>query len=67
MEHRINKIHEKALRLTYPPDSKLTFKKLLEKLLAAEIFKAKLNSSPEKLKELFSFNVRNLRRQSTLK
>ena len=67
MEHRINEIHEKVLCLTYPSDSKLTFKKLLAKLLATEIFKAKLNSSAEKLKELFSFNVRNLRRQSTLK
>ena len=80
MEHRINKIHEKALRLIYPSDSKLTFKELLEKnktvsirrknlqVLATEIFKAKLNISPEILKELFSFNIRNynLRSQSTL-
>ena len=80
MEHRINKIHERALRLIYPSDSKLTFKELLEKnktvsihqknlqVLATEIFKAKLNISPEILKEL-SFNVRNynLRSQSTLK
>ena len=81
MEHRINKIHERALRLIYPSDSKLTFKELLEKnktvsihqknlqVLATEIFKARLNISPEILKELFSFNVRNynLRSQSTLK
>ena len=74
MEHR-------ALRLIYPSESKLTFKELLEKnktvsiyqknlqVLATEIFKAKLNISPEILKELFSFNVRNynLRSQSTLK
>ena len=80
-EHRINKIHERALRLIYPSDSKLTFKELLEKnktvsiyqknlqVLAAEIFKAKQNISPEILKELFSFNVRNynLRSQSILK
>ena len=70
MEHRINKIHERALRLIYPSDSKLTFKELLKKqtvsihqknleVLATEIFKAKLNISPEILKELFSFNVRN--------
>ena len=26
MEHRINRIHERALRLIYPSDSKLTFK-----------------------------------------
>ena len=31
MEHRINKVHERALRLIYPSDSKLTFKELLEK------------------------------------
>ena len=31
MEHRINMIHERALRLIYPSDSKLTFKELLEK------------------------------------
>ena len=81
MEHLINKIHERALRLIYPSDSKLTFKELLEKnktvsihqenlqVLATEIFKAKLNILPEILKELFSFNVRNytLRSQSSLK
>ena len=31
MEHRINKIHERALHLICPSDSKLTFKELLEK------------------------------------
>ena len=81
MEHRINKIHERALRLIYPSDSKLTFKELLDKnktvtirqknlqVLATEIFRVKLNISPEILQELFSFNVRNydLRNQSTLK
>ena len=82
MEHSINKINERALRLIiYPSDSKLTFKELLDKnktvsihqknlqVLATEIFKAKLNVSPEISKELFSFNVRNynLRSQSTLK
>ena len=80
MEHRINKIPERALRYIYLFDSKLTFKELLEKnncehpskkliSTSTEIFKAKLNISPEILKELFSFNVRNynLRSQSTLK
>ena len=69
MEHRINKILERANRLVYPFDSKFTFKKILDKnksvtihqknlqLLATEIFKA--NISPEILKQLFSFNVRN--------
>ena len=31
MEHRINKIHKRALRLIYPSDSKLTLKELLDK------------------------------------
>ena len=31
IEHRINKIHERALRLIYPSDSKLTFEELLDK------------------------------------
>ena len=71
MEHSTNRIHERALCLIYPSDSKLTFKELLNKnktvsiyqknlqVLATEIFKAKLNISPEISKELFSFNVRN--------
>ena len=81
MEHSINRIHERALGLIYPSDSKLTFKELLNKnktvsihqknlqVLATEILKAKLNISPEISKELFFFNVRNynFRSQSTLK
>ena len=81
MVHGINKIYERALRLIYSSDWKLTFKELLDKnktvsihqkslqVLAAEKFKAKLNISPRILKELFSFNVRNYnsRSQSTLK
>ena len=71
MEHRINKIHERVVRLIYLFDSELAFKELLDKsktvnihqknleVLATEIFKAKLNISPEILKELFSFKVRN--------
>ena len=71
MEHSINKIHERALRLIYPSDSKLTFKELLDKnktvsihqknlqALATEIFKTKLNISREILKKLFPFYVRN--------
>ena len=62
MERSINKIHEGALRLIYPSDSKLTFKELLGKnktvsihqrnlqVLATEIFYAKLIISPEILK-----------------
>ena len=30
-EHRINRIHEMALRLIYPNQNQLTFKELLEK------------------------------------
>ena len=81
MEHRVNKIHDRALRLIYPSNLKLTFKELLDKnktvrihqknlqVLAPEIFKAKLNISPEILKELLSFNVGNcnFRSQLTLK
>ena len=59
MEHKINKIHERVLRLICPSDSKLTFKEFLDKnktvsihrknlqVLATEIFKAKLNISAE--------------------
>ena len=62
MEHRINKIHERALHLIYPSDSKLTFKELLDKkktvsihqkilqVLATELFQAKLNILPKILK-----------------
>ena len=81
MEHRINKIYERALRIIHPSDSKLTFKELLDKnktatihqknlqVLATEIFKVKLNISQVMLKELFSFNIRNynLRSQLTMK
>ena len=71
MEHRINTIHGRALRLIYPSNSKITFKEFLDKnktvsihqrnlqVLATEIFKAKLNIPPEILKQLFSFNIRN--------
>ena len=62
MEHRINKIHERALHLIYPSDSKLIFKELLDKkktvsihqkilqVLATELFQAKLNILPKILK-----------------
>ena len=30
MEHRINRIHERTLRLIYPNQRQLTFKELLE-------------------------------------
>ena len=59
MEHRINRIHERALSLIYPNQHQLTFKELLEKnktvsihqrnlqTLGTEIYKAKIKSSPE--------------------
>ena len=31
MEHRVNKIDERVLRLIYPSDSKLTFEELLDR------------------------------------
>ena len=80
MKNRVKKIHERALHLIHSSNPKLTFKELLDKnkivsihqknlqVLATEIFKAKLNISPEISKELFSFNVRNynFRSQATL-
>ena len=39
IEHRVNKIHEKALCLIYPSDSKLTFKELLDKNKTGSIHK----------------------------
>ena len=57
-EHKVNEIHERALCLIYPFDSKFIFKESLDKnktvsmhqknlqVLATEIFKAKLNISP---------------------
>ena len=58
MEHRINRIHERTLRLIYPNQHQLTFKELLEKktrplaqrnfqTLATEIYKAKNKISAE--------------------
>ena len=67
MEHRINKIHERTLRLIYPNQYQLTFKELLEKnktvsihqrnlqTLATEIYKAKNKISPEVINSLFEF------------
>ena len=42
MEHSINKIHERALHLIYPSDSKLTFKELLDKNKAVSIHQKNL-------------------------
>ena len=43
MEHRMNKIHERTIKLIYPNQHQLTFKELLEKnktiSIATEIYK----------------------------
>ena len=81
MEHRINRIHERTLRLIYPNQHQLTFKELLEKnktvsihqrnlqTLATEIYKAKNKISPEVVNSLFEFTNKNynLRNASILK
>ena len=63
-KNRINKIHERALRLLYK-DNKLTFNDLSElnnsvtihqrnlQILATEIFKVKNNLPPEIMTEVF--------------
>ena len=43
MEHRINKINERAVRLIYSSDSKLTFKELLVKNKAVSIHQKNLH------------------------
>ena len=65
MEHRINRIHERALRLVYDQSHELTFDQLLVKdnsvsihqknlqVLATEIFKAKNRIAPTIMAELF--------------
>ena len=65
MEHKINRIHERSLRLIYANQHQLTFKELLEKnktasihqrnlqILATEIYKAKNKTSHEATNLLF--------------
>ena len=67
IEHRINRIHERILRLIYPNQHQLTFKELLEKnktvsirqrnlqTLANEIYNAKKKVSPEVANSLLEF------------
>ena len=71
MEHKINRIHERALRLVYPNQHRLTFKEHLEKnetvsihqrnlhTLATEIYKAKNKISPKVVNSLFEFINKN--------
>ena len=74
LEHKINRIHERTLRLIYPNQRQLTFKELLEKnktvskqqrnlqTLETEIYKAKNKTSPEVANSLFEFrNVLEMR------
>ena len=81
MEHRINRIHERNLRLICPNQHQLTFKELLEKneivsihqrnlqTLATEIYKNKNKISPEVVNSLLEFTNKNynLRNASVLK
>ena len=81
MEHRINRIHERNLRLIYPNQHQLTFKELLEKnetvsihqrnlqTLATKIYKVKNKISPEVVNWLLEFTNKNynLRNESILK
>ena len=80
MEHRINSIHKRALKLVYQDSPDLTFQELLAKdksvsvhqknlqLLATEIFKSKSGVSPELMNDIFHFVKRphNLRSDHTL-
>ena len=71
MEHRINRIHERTLRLIYPNQHQLTFKELLGKnktvsihlrnsqTLATEIYTAKNKIFPEVVNSLFEFTNKN--------
>ena len=82
MDHRINRLHERTLRLIYPNQYQLTFKELLEKrnktisihqrnlqTLVTEIFKTKNKVSSEVVNSLFEFSNKNynLRNTSVLK
>ena len=81
LENRINKIHERAIRLVYQDQSNLSFKELLNKFdlysihqknlqcLAIEIFKAKNKISPCLINDLFIFKEKkcNLRNNIALK
>ena len=66
LNNRINKIHERALRIVYQ-NKNLSFSELLEldsavtiheqnlQVLVTEIFKVKNNLSPEIIKQVFDF------------
>ena len=79
MNNRINKIHEKALRLVYKDETNLSLDDLLKKdksgsiqrnlqILAIEIYKVRNDLGPGILKDIFHFVQKpyNLRNDSTL-
>ena len=80
MEHGINSIHKRALKLVYQYSYDIKFQELLIKdksvsvhrknlqLLATEIFKSKTGVSPELMNDIFHFVERhyNLRSDYTL-
>ena len=80
MEHRINSIHKRALKLANQDSPDLTFQELLAKdksvsihqknlqFLATKIFKSKPGVSPELMNDIFHFVKRpyNLRSDYTL-
>ena len=80
MNNRINKIHEKNLRLVYKNETNLSLDDLLKKdksvrihqrnlqILATEIYKVRNDLGPETMKDIFHFVQKpyNLRNDSTL-
>ena len=80
MEHRINNIHKRVLKLVYQDSPNLTFQELLAKdksvsvhqktlqLLVTDIFKSKTGVSTELMNYIFHFAQRpyNLRSDYTL-
>ena len=80
MTNRINKNHEKALRLVYKDETNLSVDDLLKKdksvtihqrnlqILATEIYKVRNDSRSENMKDIFHFVLKpcNLRYYSTL-
>ena len=80
MNNRINKIHEKTLRLVYKDEKNLSLDDLLKKdksasihqinlkILATEIYKARNDLGPEIMKDIFHSVQKpyNLRNDSTL-
>ena len=65
MDHRMNSIHKRALKLIYQDSQNLTVQELLAKdksisvhqknlqFLATEIFKSKMGVSPELINDIF--------------